>query len=45
MNLDGGGSTTLVVQGKDGKPVIVNRPSDNAPRINGNNLGVRALPL
>ena len=29
MNLDGGGSSTLVVEGEDGKPVILNSPIDN----------------
>ena len=29
MNLDGGGSSTLVVEGTDGKPRILNSPIDN----------------
>lgn len=29
MNLDGGGSSTIVVQGNDGKPRILNSPIDN----------------
>ena len=29
MNLDGGGSSTMVVQGKDGTPRILNSPIDN----------------
>lgn len=29
MNLDGGGSSTMVVQGKDGQPQILNSPIDN----------------
>ena len=29
MNLDGGGSSTLVVQGRDGNPRILNSPIDN----------------
>lgn len=33
INLDGGGSTTLVIDGK-----IQNKPSDNAPRRTGNHL-------
>ncbi|MDR2437828.1 MAG: phosphodiester glycosidase family protein [Planctomycetaceae bacterium] len=45
LNLDGGGSTTLVVQDEKGTPVILNRPSDKTLRYNGNNLGVKALPL
>ena len=28
MALDGGGSSTMVVQGEDGKPVILNSPID-----------------
>ncbi|MDR1270557.1 MAG: phosphodiester glycosidase family protein [Planctomycetaceae bacterium] len=45
LNLDGGGSTTLVVQGEAGKPIVLNRPSDKILRYNGNHLGIRALPL
>jgi hypothetical protein len=29
MSLDGGGSSTMVIDGKDGKPVILNSPIDN----------------
>jgi hypothetical protein len=29
MNLDGGGSSTMVVQGRDGKPRVLNSPIDN----------------
>jgi hypothetical protein len=29
LNLDGGGSTTLVIQGADGKPIILNSPIHN----------------
>ena len=29
MNLDGGGSSTMVVQGQDGKPRVLNSPIDN----------------
>jgi len=29
MSLDGGGSSTMVIEGKDGKPVILNSPIDN----------------
>jgi hypothetical protein len=58
LNLDGGGSTTLVIE-QDGRKVVANEPSDGgwlplfgrtaaareaAQRINGNHLGVRALP-
>ncbi|MDR1963134.1 MAG: phosphodiester glycosidase family protein [Planctomycetaceae bacterium] len=45
FNLDGGGSTTLVIQGKDNNPVILNQPSDNSLRYNANSIGIRALPL
>jgi exopolysaccharide biosynthesis protein len=44
MSLDGGGSSTMVVQGKDGKPRILNSPIDK--RIPGherpvaNHLGI-----
>ncbi len=46
LNLDGGGSTTLVVQGRSGQPVQLNSPIDN--RIPGrerpvaNHLGIYA---
>ena len=48
INLDGGGSTTLVAEGKDGRPVVLNCPIDN--RIPGrerpvaNHLGIFAGP-
>src|SRR5207249_5157316 len=29
MGLDGGGSSTMVIDGKDGKPLILNSPVDN----------------
>ena len=29
MNLDGGGSSTLVVEGPDGEPRVLNSPIDN----------------
>ena len=29
MNLDGGGSSTMVVQGQDGRPRVLNSPIDN----------------
>ncbi len=29
MNLDGGGSSTMVVEGRDGKPRVLNSPIDN----------------
>src|SRR5574338_134438 len=44
MSLDGGGSSTLVVQGEDGQPRILNTPIDNyipgRERPVGNHLGV-----
>ena len=42
LNLDGGGSTTLVAQGRDGKPVVLNRPSGKVERRVANHLGVYA---
>ncbi|MDR3199761.1 MAG: phosphodiester glycosidase family protein [Planctomycetaceae bacterium] len=45
LNLDGGGSSTLVVQGKNDNIEILNRPSDNSLRYNANNIGIKALPL
>lgn len=44
MALDGGGSSTLVMEGEDGKPVILNSPVDNyipgRERAVGNHLGI-----
>jgi uncharacterized protein YigE (DUF2233 family) len=44
MSLDGGGSSTLVIEGDNGKPVIMNSPIDNyipgRERPVGNHLGV-----
>lgn len=48
LNLDGGGSTALVVQGTNGLPSVLNRPSGPPPgteRKVGNHLGVYANPL
>lgn len=49
LNLDGGGSTEMVVDDGHGNPTIVNRPIHaNIPgneRVNGNSLGVFAKPL
>ncbi|HPC17111.1 MAG TPA: phosphodiester glycosidase family protein [Candidatus Hydrogenedentes bacterium] len=49
INLDGGGSTEMVLDDGQGNPVIVNRPiHNNIPgmeRVNGNNLGVFAEML
>jgi hypothetical protein len=48
MNLDGGGSSTLVVEGPNGKPEALNRPIDlgipNRERAIGNQLGIFANP-
>jgi hypothetical protein len=42
--MDGGGSSTLVVEGKDGLPQILNTPIDNLvpgrERAIGNHLGI-----
>jgi hypothetical protein len=43
INLDGGGSTTMVFA--DPTVRIVNRPSDGSERLHGNNFGVFALPV
>jgi exopolysaccharide biosynthesis protein len=44
VNLDGGGSSTLVIKGADGKPRVLNSPIDlNVPgkeRAVGNHLGL-----
>ena len=44
MNLDGGGSSTLVVRGEDGQPRILNSPIDlyipGRERPVGNHLGI-----
>lgn len=45
INLDGGGSTALVVEGNNGLPQELNRPSGNAERYNGNNFGIYANAL
>jgi len=48
LNLDGGGSTTLVIEGPEGRPRVLNRPSGPPPgteRRVGNHLGVFARPL
>lgn len=41
LNLDGGGSTTMVVKGDGG---VVNRPSDGSQRVVANHLGVCIVP-
>jgi exopolysaccharide biosynthesis protein len=44
MSLDGGGSSTLVIEGKDGKPTLLNSPIDlyipGRERPVGNHLGI-----
>jgi hypothetical protein len=49
INLDGGGTSTLVVAGPDGKPQILNSPVHRGipgqERLSACHLGVRALPL
>ncbi|MFO0841057.1 MAG: phosphodiester glycosidase family protein [Gemmataceae bacterium] len=46
INLDGGGTTTLVVEGKDGKPRVLNRPihggKPGTERVSASHLGVFA---
>jgi hypothetical protein len=46
MSLDGGGSSTMVIQGENGEPIILNSPIDNyipgRERPVGNHLGVYA---
>lgn len=46
MNMDGGGSSTLVIEGEGGRPVVLNSPVDhNIPgreRVVGNHLGIYA---
>ena len=49
MNLDGGGSSTLVRQGKVGMPVLINAPINHQipgwQRPVGNHLGIFAKPM
>ncbi len=49
LNLDGGGTSTMVVAGKNGDPVVLNRPVHagipGLERPAGSHLGIRALPL
>ncbi len=45
LNLDGGGSTTMVVRGADGTPVVLNRPcnpTEDKLRHNANSIGATA---
>lgn len=46
LNLDGGGSTTMVREGQLGNPQLLNIPSGSGrERFNGNNFGVFALSI
>jgi len=48
LNLDGGGSTALVIEGPDGAPVALNRPCGRPPGVErrvANHLGVFAQRL
>lgn len=45
LNLDGGGSTTMVQEDRFGNPQVLNRFSGEAERFNGNNFGVYANSL
>jgi exopolysaccharide biosynthesis protein len=49
INLDGGGTTTLVFAAESGDPVVVNRPIHGGvpgwQRVSASHLGVRARPL
>ena len=49
INLDGGGTSTLVLQGPDGRPQVLNRPihrgESGRERVSASHLGLWALPL
>ena len=48
LNLDGGGSTALAIEGPDGAPVVLNRPCGPPPGMErrvANHLGVFAQRL
>lgn len=45
LNLDGGGSSALVMEGPDGGPLVLNRPSGMYERRVANHLGVMAEGL
>lgn len=45
LNVDGGGSTTMVLRDPDGASQLLNSPSGGSERVVGSNLGLRALPL
>ena len=45
LNLDGGGSTNLVIEGPDGQPKLINHPPSTWLRACANHIGVYAKPL
>ena len=45
LNLDGGGSTALVMEGAHGKPVVLNQPSGKVERLVANHIGIHASRL
>ncbi|MEO1009476.1 MAG: phosphodiester glycosidase family protein [Planctomycetota bacterium] len=45
INVDGGGSTTMVIQTEDEAPQLVNSPSGGTERVVGSHLGIRAARL
>lgn len=45
LNVDGGGSTTMVMRDPDNASQLLNSPSGGFERVVGSNLGLRALPL
>jgi hypothetical protein len=40
INMDGGGSSTLVIADRDGNPVILNKVSDPTERVVANHIGI-----
>src|SRR5207249_813810 len=44
LNLDGGGSSAMARE-QSGSAILLNRPSGGVQRVNGNHLGLFALPL
>lgn len=45
VNMDGGGSTSMVIQGANGQPEVLESPYTGAERYDGNSIGVYAQPL
>lgn len=45
LNVDGGGSTTMIIRDADGASQIANSPSAGFERVVGSNLGLRAAEL